>query len=83
MFSVVDVWEQECGACPFVWKPEIYKGDKADYAKGINKSHEEQEFGWNGRWKFVCTTFSTLEEAIKFADPDDTGYYYNFAEGGE
>jgi hypothetical protein len=28
-------------------------------------------------------TFATLEEAIKFVDPVGTGYYYNFAEGGE
>ena len=42
MFSVVDVWEQSSGMdCPFVWKPEIYKGDATDYAERANKSYEE------------------------------------------
>ena len=94
MFSVVDVWEQSSGMdCPFVWKPEIHKGDKADYVDKLNKQYNKSDLDWcddepekvthNVTWKMYCVTFSTLEEAIKFVDPVGTGYYYNFTEGGE
>ena len=93
MFSVIDVWEQSSGMdCPFVFKPEIYKGDKADYVDKLNKQYNESDLEWcddepekvthNVTWKMYCVTFSTRAEAIKFADPMDTGYYY-LASGGE
>jgi len=81
MFSVIDVWEEN-GACPFVWKPEIYKGNKADYVKGLNKSYEEMDCECGESWKMICVMFSSMEDAINYADPDDGTYYYDFT-GGE
>jgi len=84
MFSVIDVWENNSGFdCPFIWQPEIYKGDATDYAEKANKFFEDMECGCGETWKMYCKVFSTLEEAIKFADPMDTGYYYNLTEGGD
>ncbi len=84
MFSVIDVWEKNSGFdCPFIWKPEIHKGDATEGIVKQNKSYEEMDCGCGEDWKFFCKVFSSLEEAIKFVDPMDTGYYYNFTEGGE